>query len=285
MDMTPVGSTAGWVAAERAIESESERPLFVDPLARELAGEAGFRFAEQMKAAGRAAGRGGAGGADPFLVVRTKFLDDNMLKAVNETPLTQAVILAAGLDARAFRLSWPRGMVCFEVDRDEVFDHKESVLARLGARPTCDRRVVRADLAGDWVPALRQAGFDPAAPTAFLVEGLLAYLDEAAVNRLFGAIGALASGSSWIGFDVIGTQVMTSPFMTSFLKFLEELGCPFRFGVDDPAEFLARHGWQGNIAIPGEPTASFDRWPYPVVARAHPSIPRNYLIEARRSPA
>lgn len=283
MGMTPVGSTARWVAANRALESEGPTPLYVDPFARALAGEAGFALASEMRAAGRAPGATALAEApDPYLTIRTRFLDDRLIDAVRTSSLDQVVILAAGLDARGLRLDWPAGVTLFEVDRDDVFDHKEAVLARLGAQPSCQRRLVRADLAGDWVPALLAAGFEPGRPAAFLVEGLLLYLDDGAVSRLFGHLGQLASPGSWLGFDVIGTEVMSSPYMSGVRAKLEELGCPWRFAVADPEAFVAQHGWQGTVVVPGEPAANFGRWPYPVAPRAFRGVPRNYLIEARR---
>jgi O-methyltransferase involved in polyketide biosynthesis len=72
------------------------------------------------------------------------------------------------MDARAFRLEWPAGIRVFEVDRDDVFTHKEAVLARLQAKASCDRRVVRQDLAKPWKDALIQAGFDASRKAAFL---------------------------------------------------------------------------------------------------------------------
>jgi TonB family protein len=77
--------------------------------------------------------------------IRTRFLDDALLAAVCASSFTQVVILAAGLDSRAFRLAWPEGLVLFEVDRDDVFNHKETVLERLRAQPRCQRRVVRTE--------------------------------------------------------------------------------------------------------------------------------------------
>lgn len=284
MSMTPVGATSRWVAANRAVETESPDPLYRDPYARELAGEAGFEFMRRMTEIGlpRADGKPRTG-PDPYLTIRTRFLDDAMVRAVKTSNITQAVILAAGLDARAFRLDWPAGFVCFEVDRTDVFDHKEPVLQRLGAQPKCDRRVVRADLAGEWVPSLEAAGFDRSRPAALLVEGLLPYLEAEDVSRLFKTLRMLAAPGSWIGFDAIGAQALTSPLMKAMLKDLEALGSPFKFGLSNPKEFLAENGWEGTVLSPGEPGANFGRWPYPVPPPSMKDIPRNYLMEARRT--
>ncbi len=173
--MSGVGNTARWIAASRAKESELALPLFSDPYARELSGDAGFELQKSMRAAMGAPGDG----PDLYLSIRTKFLDDALVHAVRARGLQQVVILAAGMDTRAFRIPWPSGVKVFEVDRDEIFDHKEAVLGRAGASPSCERHVVRADLARPWAAALPAAGFERSKPAAFLVEGLLMYLDEA----------------------------------------------------------------------------------------------------------
>ena len=183
--MTGVGNTARWIAASRAKESELALPLFSDPYARELSGEAGFELQRHMRAAMGAPGDG----PDLYLSIRTKFLDDALLNAVRSRRLHQVVILAAGMDTRAFRIPWPSDVKVFEVDRDEIFDHKEAVLGRAGASPSCDRHVVRADLARPWAAALAAAGFEKSKPAAFLVEGLLMYLEEAEALALLAAVG------------------------------------------------------------------------------------------------
>ena len=213
--MTPVGLTSRWVAANRALETESENPLYRDPYARALAGEPGFAM---MSVTQTAMGVPNATGPEAYLTIRTKFLDDALLAAVRTSSIAQVVIFAAGMDARAMRLEWPSGLVLFEVDRDDVFDHKEHVLAEMNAKPACDRRIVRVDLAGPWTAALRDAGFDPERPAAFLIEGLLMYLDEPAVTRLLTSLRALARVGSWIGLDVVSQDLLTAPYFRAYLK-------------------------------------------------------------------
>src|SRR6185436_5828603 len=191
--MTPVGATSRWIAAARALETESEEPLFVDPFARELAGDVGFSiFSNTQGVSG-----GVATARNPHLSIRTKFLDDAILQAVRGNGYTQVVILAAGMDTRAFRLDWPAGVTLFEVDRTDVFEWKEPILDRLKGVPTCDRRVVHTDLTGDWTGALAAAGFDPSRPAAFLLEGLLMYLREVDVERLLASLSTIAATGSW----------------------------------------------------------------------------------------
>jgi methyltransferase (TIGR00027 family) len=278
--MTPVGLTACWIAASRALETESATPLFSDPFARELAGDAGFAMMSITRAA---MGLPNTDGPEVYLSIRTRFLDDALLAAVGESSITQAVLLAAGMDTRAFRLNWPAGMTVYEIDRDDVFDGKEETLGRLNARPTCDRRIVRADFAKPWIPRLLDAGFDPARPTAILAEGLLMYLDERAALDLFAGLKSLACAGSWIGMDLVNREMLTSVYTAGYMKKLAELGCPWTFGVSDPEAFLASYGWQSESTTPGEPRANYGRWPFPVAPRSMPGLPRTFLTTARRA--
>jgi len=276
--MTPVGLTACWIAASRALETESATPLFNDPYARALAGDAGFAMMSVTRAA---MGVPNTSGPEVYLSIRTRFFDEGLLAAVGESTITQIVILAAGMDARALRLDWPAGITVFEIDRDDVFDRKEEAL--VNARLTCDRRIVRADLATPWVQALLDAGFDPTRPTAILAEGLLMYLDERAVNDLFTELKSLACEGSWIAMDLVNTEMLTSAYTAGYMKKLAELGCPWTFGVSDPVAFLAQHGWRGEWVSPGEPEANYGRWPFPVPPRSMPGLPRTFLVTARRT--
>lgn len=279
-DMSAVGLTSRWVAANRALETERDEPLYRDPFARALAGEAGFDVLYTMRAI---MGMASFTGPDPFLTIRTRFFDQALLAAVREGPIDQVVILAAGMDARAFRLDWPAGVRVFEIDRDDVFRNKEPILERLKAAPTCDRRVVRQDLAQPWSAALTEAGFDPSRKAAFLAEGLLYYLDETAVTGLFDTLRTIAAPGSWLGVDAMNRDVFTSPFMAGYLKKLTELGCPWKFGVDDPEAFLASCGWSARYVLPGEPDANFGRWMMPVMPRTMQSVPRTFLLRATRT--
>ena len=273
--MTPVGATSRWIAAARALESESEEPLFSDPFARDLAGDVGFSiFASTQGVSGAVAHT-----RNPYLSIRTKFLDDAILQAVREHGYAQAVILAAGMDTRAFRLEWPAGLTLFEVDRNDVFAWKEPILERLNAAPRCDRRVIRADLTGEWTAALTSAGFDPSRPTAFLLEGLLMYLREPEVERLLASLSTVAARGSWCALDVINDHVLTSAFTTGMLKMLEALGCPWQFGMAHPESFFARFGWKATVVMPGDPVTQYGpRWTFPTVPRSVPNMPRMFFV-------
>jgi methyltransferase (TIGR00027 family) len=281
--MTPVGWTSRWVAAARALETESANPLFRDPFARDLAGEAGFDLMSSMR---EVLGVSPTTGPEPYFSIRTRFFDDAIVAAIRRSSIRQVVILAAGMDTRAFRIDWPSGVVLFEIDRDEIFDYKEAILERRNARPACDRRIVRADLTAAWSAAILSAGFDPGRPSVILVEGLLAFLSEHAATQLFKTIATLACPGSCLALDAINEEMLVSPYLSGYLKKLREFGCPWRFGVDDPEKVLAEHGWQATIFGPGEPEANYGRWPYPLPSPAFAGLPmktpRAFLILARK---
>jgi len=277
--LSGVGNTARWIAASRAKESELALPLFTDPYARELSGESGFELQKTMRAAMGAQGDG----PDLYLSIRTKFLDDALLNAVRYRRLHQVVILAAGMDTRAFRIPWPSDVKVFEVDRDEIFDHKEAVLGRAAASPSCDRYVVRADLARPWTGALLAAGFQKSKPAAFLVEGLLMYLEEHEALPLLAAIGEIAAPGSWIAADVVNPEVLTSPYMARYMTALREAGSPWKFGIEDPESFFRQHGWAPTVVQPGDPDASYGRWPFPTAPRAVPGLPRTFFVTAGKA--
>ena len=277
--MSGVGNTARWIAASRAKESELALPLFSDPYARELSGDAGFALQKIMRAAMGVQGDG----PDLYLSIRTRFLDEHLLEAVRSRGLHQVVVLAAGMDTRAFRIAWPSGVRLFEVDRDEIFDHKEAVLSRAGASPSCDRHIVRADLARPWTQALLAAGFTRSKPAAFLVEGLLMYLDEPEAVAVLAAVGQVAAPGSWIAADVVNPEVLTSPYMARYMTALREAGSPWKFGIEDPESFFRQHGWAATVVQPGDPEASYGRWPFPTAPRAMPGLPRTFFVTAGRT--
>jgi methyltransferase (TIGR00027 family) len=136
------------------------------------------------------------------MAVRTRFFDDFFITS-GEAGIRQAVILASGLDSRAYRLPWPAGTVVYEIDQPEVIEFKTRTLADLGAEPKAERRTVPIDLRNDWPAALRAAGFDPAKPTAWCAEGLLIYLPPEAQDRLFDNIAALSAPSSAVATEFV----------------------------------------------------------------------------------
>ncbi|BBX94514.1 class I SAM-dependent methyltransferase [Mycolicibacterium boenickei] len=202
-----VGATATMVAAARAIASAEPDPLINDPYAADLVRAVGVEFFTKLVDGEIALDGELAAGAElmvGIMAVRTKFFDDfftaagggNSTEAATADGVRQAVILASGLDSRAYRLPWPDGTVVYELDQPEVIGAKTATMAQIGATPTAERRTVAVDLRDDWPAALRAAGFDPAAPSAWSAEGLLAYLPPEAQDRLFDNITALSAPGS-----------------------------------------------------------------------------------------
>lgn len=197
--VSSVGYTALAVASARALQSRRAQPLAVDPFA-----EAFVKAAGHPETDARLANAGDEAGWDEqtslwadFFGSRTRYFDEYFAEA--DTP--QVVVLAAGLDARAYRLPWGKGAVLFEVDQPEVLRFKREVVDKLGAQPLVERHDVAADLRGDWPAALAAAGFDPEKPTAWLAEGLLIYLPGAAQDALFEQVHALSAPGSRIGAE------------------------------------------------------------------------------------
>jgi methyltransferase (TIGR00027 family) len=282
LSMDPVAQTSRWMAAARARESGRPRRLFDDPLAAALAGPEGFAWLNRMERAQPAVLPWG--GPALYVVVRTRFFDDFLLRGSRSAGARQVVLLAAGMDARAFRLGWPPGMRLYELDRPEVLKAKEEVVARAGARPACERRVVGADLAHpSWSEALLEAGYEPREPSAWLAEGLLFYMPEAAVRGLLDGAGALATSGSLLGVDLVNDDLLASPLMRPLLRALARRGVPGHFGANDPEALLAEHGWEADAIQPGERGANYGRWPYPVAPRRVPGVPRLFFMRTRRA--
>jgi len=206
-----VGATATLVATGRAIASTAPHGLIDDPFAAPLVRAVGIEaftkmvdgeldFAALEAIAPEAVARARANIDE--MAIRTKFFDDYFVSST-EGGIRQAVILASGLDSRAYRLSWPAGTIVYEIDQPEVIEFKTATLADLGAQPRATRRTVPIDLREDWPKALREAGFDPAQPTAWCAEGLLIYLPPEAQDRLFDNINELSAAGSALATEFV----------------------------------------------------------------------------------
>lgn len=204
-----VGATATMVAAARALASAEPDALIDDPYAAPLVRAVGIDFFTKLVDGEISTSDSDDGGAartmTDVMAVRTRFFDDFFLAAVApattskeaaDAGVRQAVILASGLDSRAYRLPWPNGMTVYEIDQPNVIHAKSATMTDIGAIPTADRRAVAVDLREDWPTALTAAGFDPAKPTAWSAEGLLVYLPPEAQDRLFDEITALSAPGS-----------------------------------------------------------------------------------------
>jgi methyltransferase (TIGR00027 family) len=203
-----VGATATMVAAGRAMASKDPRGLINDPFAEPLVravgldlftkmmdGELDLSSVESVSPARLQAITDG-------MAVRTKYFDDYFINAA-QTGVRQMVILASGLDSRAYRLPWPAGTTVYEIDQPQVIEFKTTTLAGIGAAPTATRRTIPIDLRQDWPAALTAAGLDTTAPTAWLAEGLLIYLPPEAQDRLFDNITALSAPGSTVATEFV----------------------------------------------------------------------------------
>lgn len=211
---TSVGATAVMVALARAAETAGADPLISDEFAEPLVSTPELAGVREQVAAWWA-------GPDPadetadiavdaqqminYQAVRTHFFDAYFADAT-VSGVRQVVLLAAGLDARAYRLDWPAGTSVYEIDLPKVLDYKAETLAGHGATPRADRRAVAVDLRHDWPQALRDAGFDATRPTAWLAEGLLPFLPGAAQESMFARIDELSGSGSRVAIENFGVD-------------------------------------------------------------------------------
>lgn len=199
---TSVGQTALFVAASRALEAKKPDPLAVDRHAEAFCRAVGGEWTAAVE------------GTDPehplqtefgeafvnFQAARTKYFDEYFARAI-DAGVKQVVLLAAGLDSRAYRLPWADGTVVYELDQPRVLEFKRDTMDRLGEVPTAERREVAIDLREDWPQALRASGFDPSRSSAWIAEGLLIYLPATAQEQLFAGIDALAAPGSFVAIE------------------------------------------------------------------------------------
>ncbi|HYB34991.1 MAG TPA: class I SAM-dependent methyltransferase [Mycobacterium sp.] len=249
-----VGTTATMVAVSRALASQGPNALlddpFADPLVRAVGLEPFMRMIDGEIAIED----------DPFLrpqtmkeriTVRTRYFDD-FFTAATDAGARQAVILASGLDTRAYRLRWPVGTVVYEIDQPKVIDFKTRTLADLGAAPTADRRAIGIDLRDEWPTALRQHGFDVDQPTAWSAEGLLPYLPPEAQDRLFDFITALSALGSRVATEHMPDPNVffeqRAPRLTARWRRLgldlDMAGLVYHGERSIVIDYLTSHGWE-----------------------------------------
>lgn len=249
-----VGTTATMIAAYRALASQGPDALLNDPLADPLVRAVGLeQFIRMID--GEIAFEDDPllcrSAASAQMAVRTRFFDD-FFSAAADAGIRQAVILASGLDTRAYRLGWSDDMVVYEIDQPQVVEFKTATLAELGAVPTVDRRPIGIDLRDDWPAALRQNGFDTNQPTAWIAEGLLIYLPPDAQDRLFDNITGLSAPASQLA-----TEHFPDPALVSGAHARELSARWKRTGLDfelsevtysgerrTVIEYLTTQGWQ-----------------------------------------
>ena len=299
-----VGATALGVAAARAAETDSDNPLIKDEFARVFLRAAGdgvwnWHSAPQLPAE--------LVEAEPelplqmqamvgYMASRTAFFDSFFLDATR-AGIRQAVILAAVLDARAWRLAWPDGTTVYELDQPRVLDFKASTLARHGARPACHRVAVAVDLRQDWPKALQEAGFDASAPSAWSAEGLMPYLPAAAQDLLFERVHGLTAPGSRVAVEALGPKFLDPGFRTRRRERMDRIRA-LMAGVDPQREvprteelwyfeeredvggWFRRHGWDVTVTPADELMAGYGRRAPEAVADA---VPGNLFVAAERA--
>lgn len=292
---TSVGVTATMVAAARAVATNADAPLIDDPFAEPLVRAVGVDFFT----------RWAAGELDPaevdvadapwglqrmtdLLAARTRYFDAFFLDAA-AAGIRQAVILASGLDARGYRLSWPPDMIVFEIDQPQVIEFKTLTLVGLNAEATADLRTVPIDLRQDWPTALRQAGFDAEAPAAWIAEGLLAFLPPEAQDRLLDNVTALSAPGSRLAAEIFvnhadaaqgqnALQAATERWREHGFD-IELSGLGYGGERNDVATYLDNHGWQSTSNSVHQLLADSGLPPIPRTTD-HPSFANNCYCTA-----
>ena len=274
-----VGTTAVMVAAARAAETDKPDPLIRDPFAKVLVSQAGTGVWEKMLDSSlldKVAEIDAEAAAifehmRGYQAVRTHFFDAHFAAAA-AAGIRQVVILASGLDSRAYRLDWPAGTTVYEIDQPKVLEYKSATLAAHGATPSADRHEVAIDLRQDWPAALVAEGFDPQAPTAWLAEGLLMYLPADAQDRLFTQITELSATGSRIAAETAANHAdeRRQEMRERLDRVAEKLGIERNVDIQDliyhddnradVASWLNDHGWRAAAQNSGDEMRRLDRW-------------------------
>src|SRR6476659_4968986 len=285
-----VGATALGIAWARSQESTSECPLYTDPYAQVFIDEAIARGWElpQRHLAERIRSISG------YAASRTKWFDEFFI-AAGAGGIEQAVILAAGLDARAWRLPWVDGSVVYEIDQPQVLEFKTQTLTGYDVRPAVSRYVaVPVDLRQDWPKALREAGFDLSEPTAWAAEGLLPYLPADAQDLLCEHIHLHSARDSRIGVESFGAGFFDREYLASRREQLRRLREESGEDPDekvhdtqdlwyvedrtDVADWLTEHNWEVSAVESIDLMTRYGRW---TPGQDDATAPRTEFIEAR----
>ena len=275
-------------AAARATETQRADRLFSDDLAQHFVAAAGSTIPLRPAPETSSQSKGNTFGSDMMamigdvIVIKTRFFDE-YFRRVCAAGCRQVVVLAAGLDTRAFRLDWPAGVRLFEVDLPDVLEFKEQVLLDQAARAACERIVVHADFRDDWSIALRNAGFDIRHPTAWLAEGTMGFLTTAECDRLLEEVNLLSSPSSWFSLDHTHDGSVATPRLQPLLEgtgiSLDEM---IKGGPAEPTDrWLVRHGWLPTTYDVVKQAAAYRR-PTPALFRGDRQEHGNILFQAQR---
>jgi methyltransferase (TIGR00027 family) len=262
---TSVGATATMVAAARAVATNADQldDPFAEPLVRAVGVDFLTRWATGELNVDDLEVEGAGWGLQQMpaaMAARTRYFDAFFSEAA-DAGIRQAVILASGLDARAYRLDWPAGTTVFEIDQPEVIEFKTTTLEGLGALPKATLQTVAIDLREDWQSALLAAGFDPTKPSAWIAEGLLGYLPPEAQDRLLDAVTSLSAPGSRLGSEAVpnigdGDYAAAREKMREASDKWREHGFDLDFSElgfegerHDVGEYLDARGWQ-SVGIP-----------------------------------
>jgi len=302
-----VGATALGVASARAAETRSENPLISDPFAQvflDAVGDGVWNWHSAPQLPAELIER------EPQLPVqmqamvgymasRTAFFDQFFLNATR-AGIRQAVILAAGLDARSWRLPWPDepdGTTVYELDQPRVLEFKASTLAEHGAEPACARVAVPVDLRQDWPKALQQAGFDPSAPSVWSAEGLMPYLPAAAQELLFERVHGLTVAGSRVAVEALGPKFHDPEFRANRRARMDRIRA-LMAEVDpqreiprtdelwyfeereDVGDWFRRHGWDVTVTPSDELMAGYGR---KAPQEVEDEVPGNLFVAAQRT--
>ncbi len=296
-----VGATALSVARARAAESNSASPLFTDPYA-EFFVEAAVQAGWQPPLAAETLAEFST---DPavlrrvqtmaaYIAARTRFFDEFFTTA-GANGLEQVVILAAGLDTRAWRLPWISGTSVYELDQPKVLAFKAQVLDEHHARPAVRYRPVPVDLRHDWPEALRAKGFDPSVPTAWLAEGLLPYLSAADQDLLFDRIDGLSATSSRLAVEAFGPEFFDPELLARRRQQIQAMrDAATARGVTVPdiealwylepradvEQWLQEQGWEVSAVGSEDLMARYER---PAPEDAEDVAPQSVFVEAVKS--
>lgn len=268
---SPLAETAHWTAAARSMEDLRDGALFHDPWAADLAGKIGAAWLARLA--------GNVFGTLP-MVIRTRYFDDFLKNGVWQQGIPQVVILAAGLDTRAYRLEWPMDTVCFELDKPEVLAYKQDILDAAGAKPTCHREPISVDLSINWQDNLVSNGFNASLPAIWLLEGILFYLPNEVTSKILEQVSGLSAAGSRLGFDIVNQLTLTSLLTKAWIDMQALQGAPWIGWMDDPRGFLAGHGWQAALCQPGAAEANYGRWTLPIIPPEAPNLPHNWYVTA-----
>ena len=282
-----VGATALGVAWARSLEAQSSHPLFTDTYAQRFVDAAMARgwetppthMAERIRSISN------------YAASRTKWFDNFFITA-GANGVVQAVILAAGLDARAWRLPWASDSVVYEIDQPKVLAFKAETLA--DDSPATRYTAVPIDLRQDWPKALRDAGFDAQEPTAWAAEGLLPYLPAEGQDLLFERIDELSAPGSRIGVESFGSGFFDPEFQANRREQLRQMreaagddatDAPdvadlwFIEDRTDVADWLMQHGWR----VSSEDAATLmERYGRAPTAATEDITPRTSFVEGVR---